>query len=75
MSLLNGYSPKAYACTDKDHRATWAVMVRNANYSAFNGYHYTPSDYSLVRCGTCGAHWRTKAGYVATLPDVPRTEN
>jgi hypothetical protein len=74
VSLLNGYSSKAFACTDKSHKGTWAVMVRNANYSAFNGYHYTPSDYSLVHCGTCDASWRTKAGYVSTLPDAPRAE-
>jgi hypothetical protein len=65
-----GYSPKALACTDKDHQGTWAVIVRNGNYSAFNGYRFTPSDYSLVKCRSCGAHWRTRAGYVATLPDA-----
>jgi hypothetical protein len=63
---------RQYACTDKKHKATWAVVVRYGNYSAFSGYHFTPSDYSLVRCGTCGAHWRTKAAYVSTLPGVPR---
>jgi hypothetical protein len=49
------------------------VIVRRANYSAFNGYRYTPSDYSAVRCFVegCGARWRTKAGYVDLLPDAP----
>jgi hypothetical protein len=42
------------------------------NYSAFNGYHFTPSDYSAVQCLTCGASWRTKAKYVSDLPDIPR---
>ena len=59
------------ACTNKAHRPLWVVRVREANYSAFNGYRRTPSDYSLV---VCPAHdrpmkWRTKAAYVGTLPD------
>jgi len=70
-SLRSGYSSKAFACKDKAHRETWDVVVRCGNYSAFNGYHFTPSDYSLVRCTTCGSHWRTKAAYVAVLPDAP----
>jgi hypothetical protein len=51
------------------HRATWAVLQRNGNRSAFSGYHWTPSDYSAVRCGECGRVWRTKAAYVSQLPD------
>jgi hypothetical protein len=66
---------RTYACTDKDHQGTWAVVVRNGNYSAFSGYRFTPSDYSSVRCGTCHHVWRTKAAYVAGLPDAPRGEN
>lgn len=38
------------------------------NRSAFNGYHRTPSEYSLIRCGSCDGYWRTKAAYVETLP-------
>lgn len=53
-------------------RDAWRVWVYKANYSAFNGYQYTPSDYSLVGCerelGGCGATWRTKARYVDRLP-------
>jgi hypothetical protein len=48
----------------------WYVIVREGNYSAFNGYHFTHSDYSSVRCDACGAHWRTKADYVLRLKDV-----
>ncbi|MBC9730694.1 hypothetical protein [Streptomyces sp. TRM68367] len=58
-----------HACPDKAHRPAWRVRVRRANYSAFNGYRRTPSPYSLVHCGDCGALWRTKAAYVDTLPD------
>jgi hypothetical protein len=47
------------------------VTQRLCNYSAFNGYHYTRSDYSTVRCAVCGSHWRTKADYVSSLPDAP----
>ena len=49
-------------------RDAWCVAVRKANYSAFNGYRRTPSDYSEVVCQTCGARWRTNAKYVDTLP-------
>lgn len=47
----------------------WIVFARKHNHSAFNGYHYTPSDYSAVRCLNCHAHWRTKAAYVEDLED------
>jgi hypothetical protein len=52
----------------------WRVEVRCANYSAFNGYAHTPSDYSQVRCLRCGNVWRTKAGYVNQLPDIADVE-
>ena len=55
----------------REHRASWVVVHRLCNFSAFNGYHYTPSDYSGVRCTRCRRYWRTKAAYVATLPDAP----
>lgn len=58
-------------CKDKAHRPLWAVSMRNYNQSAFNGYHKTYSEYSEVRCtaDTCRSVWRTKAAYVAALPD------
>jgi hypothetical protein len=51
------------------HRGAWVVVHRECNYSAFNGYARTSSAYSLVLCETCRRRWRTKAKYVATLPD------
>lgn len=64
---------------DKYHRCTdglaghpldrVVVRTRWGNYSAFNGYHFTPSDYSAVYCGACGTPWRTKAAYVDDCPD------
>ena len=45
----------------------WEVTMYKYNASAFNGYHYTPSDYSEVRCKGCKARWRTKAKYVDKL--------
>ncbi len=54
------------------HRGSWMVRTRKANYSAFNGYHYTPSDYSEVICPACPGRWRTKANYVDDLPDEPQ---
>lgn len=52
-----------------DHSDLKVVMYRR-NYSAFNGYHFTPSDYSEVRCTRpgCIGMWRTKAAYVEGLP-------
>jgi hypothetical protein len=55
------------ACKQKTHRANWRVVVRNANYSAFNGGRRTPSDFSQLTCLTCGRAWRTKAAYVRGL--------
>jgi hypothetical protein len=44
------------------------VVQLKCNHSAFSGYHETPSDYSGVRCRTCGHHWRTKSDLVFNLP-------
>jgi hypothetical protein len=41
----------------------WRWKDYKANYSAFNGYRYTPSDYSACVCLACGASWRTKANW------------
>ena len=54
------------ACGDRSH--DWVVDHLRHNHSAFNGYHWTGSDYSQVRCLTCNRGWRTKADYVSTLP-------
>jgi hypothetical protein len=59
----------------REHRATWTVIQRHGNRSAFNGYHWTRSDYSACLCGTCGRVWRTKAAYVEHLPDAPRRQS
>jgi hypothetical protein len=59
----------------REHRASWVVVARNCNHSAFNGYRYTPSDYSGVKCLDCGRYWRTRAEYVIALPNAPREAN
>ena len=49
------------------------VVQRHCNHSAFNGYHWTRSDYSSVMCFApehCTFMLRTKAGYVDALPDA-----
>lgn len=43
------------------------VVVYRGNHSAFNGYAFTPSDYSAVECTGCGTFWRTSAAYVEEL--------
>lgn len=45
----------------------WRVRHYRCNYSAFNGYHHTSSDYSNVTCEVCQGTWRTKAAYVEKL--------
>lgn len=45
------------------------VMTRLGNYSAFNGYRFTPSDYSCLRCRACDHVWRTRAEYVVHVRD------
>lgn len=45
----------------------WEVRQYRCNHSAFNGYHYTSSDYSSVSCRVCQALWRTKADYVEEI--------
>lgn len=54
----------------------WFVIQRRCNHSAFNGYHYTPSDYSTVACSGPGSHGsgctmilRSKSKFVSSLPD------
>lgn len=58
------------ACRNKGHRSAWRVVVRRANYSAFNGSRRTPSAYSQLHCRECGAVWRTRAAYVDAIPDA-----
>ncbi len=64
---------RSYACNCHRRYAVdfrekfWRIVHFMCNYSAFNGYRRTSSDYSCVRCLNCGRYWRTKAGYVYTL--------
>ena len=55
---------KCPRCKSTDLR----VDQRLCNHSAFNGYRYTPSDYSALRCMGCQWPWRTKAdvSHIAT---------
>lgn len=48
----------------------WVIQDYKCNYSAFNGYRRTPSDYSCILCKTCGRSWRTKAKYVEKLREI-----
>lgn len=50
------------------------VVNRRCNYSAFNGYYRTPSDYSRLRCLDCGTHWRSKAKGVDDVRDAAGDE-
>ncbi|AXH50938.1 hypothetical protein CPT_Scapp_009 [Serratia phage Scapp] len=56
------------ACKCKvKRRDNWRIIDYRCNYSAFNGYRYTPSDYSSITCLKCGSVWRSKSSYVDTL--------
>jgi len=70
QTMLERLHQEVLAC-GREHRKQWVVTVRRANYSAFNGYHRTRSDYSELQCHACGRRWRTKASYVARTPDGP----
>lgn len=54
----------------KCNKENWRVIDRKCNYSAFNGYRKTESEYSLIRCNNCKSRWRTKAKYVEKLKDL-----
>lgn len=54
--------------------AEWRVTDYKCNYSAFNGYHYTPSNYSQVRCLRCGWFWRSNGKYVDGLATATEEE-
>lgn len=58
----------------RDHREDWRVVDRHCNYSAFNGYHRTPSDYSKLLCLFCWRVWRTKGQYADVLPELSEAE-
>ncbi len=63
------------ACEHKPRPAHIVVTMRCYNRSAVNGYRWTPSDYSEVRCLTCGARWRTKAAWVDTCRDATEEQD
>lgn len=48
----------------------WGVSQRHQRCSAFDGYHPMYSDYSAIRCLSCGYSWRTKAVYVDQLRTI-----
>jgi hypothetical protein len=54
----------------REHKASWTVLQRHGNASAFNGYRWQDSAYSSIRCGQYGRVWRTKGAYADTLPDA-----
>ncbi len=63
---MDTHSYRGCECAPED-RTAWCVLMYRCNYSAFNGRHHTPSDYSQIGCVKCRKRWRTKAAYVETL--------
>jgi hypothetical protein len=58
------------ASKQKYREQHWRITQYKCNHSAFNGYHYTPSDYSAIICLKCRQRWRTTAAYVGGLSGV-----
>lgn len=61
----------ACKCTERKKpigERMWECWHYKCNFSAFNGYRYTPSDYSLVYCTVCRGLWRTKASWAGQIP-------
>jgi hypothetical protein len=59
-------------CAEREKKVAdrvWVVVDRCGNSSAFNGYRWQRSAYSLLWCSSCRSMWRTKAKYVSALPD------
>lgn len=67
--MPSGYSCQ---CSKPEKGKYWFILDYKCNYSAFNGYHYTPSDYSAMACAKCGSLWRTKANYVKNYKLISR---
>lgn len=57
------------ACADPTHRPSWRVTAREVNRGARGHGRAQRSPYSQIRCPACNLTWRSKAAYVATLPD------
>lgn len=67
-------------------REHYRLLHVKHNHSAFNGYHYTPSDYSRVVCvapqplasnpnHVCSHSWNSKAAWVNGLPHLKPEDN
>lgn len=68
--MSGGTCCKCLSVTDEYRRRHWRVWQRRCNYSAFNGYRYTPSAWSLVCCLICRALWRTTTNMSDTAKRV-----
>jgi len=72
---MSGHNKCSCGRGRRDH-TDLVVLTRKGNFSAFNGYRWTPSAYSCVKCVRpgCPGMWRTKDAYVDNLPDgdMPR---
>ena len=60
--------------TRSSAQRAWVVVKRRYHNSAFAGGHATTSDYSTIRCLSCGSYWRTKANYVVLLRSATHEE-
>lgn len=53
----------------------WVVVTYRGNKSAFNGYKFTPSEFSEIKCNKCGNTWRTKMNYVQIILNKTQCSN
>lgn len=73
--MSSGRSCSCKTTPKSERMKHWAVLQRNCNHSAFNGYKWTFSQYSSITCYKCKHVWRTKSDYVHTLPDYDRSKD
>lgn len=71
--MAKSFSCKCAERTKPVVERNWVVIDFMGNYSAFNGYRWQYSAYSLVECLTCKSIGRTKANYVILLKRQPRS--
>jgi hypothetical protein len=71
---MSGGQPCTCSGSQAERRRHWRVFQRHCNFSAFSGYHYTPSAYSGVFCLNCDGTWRTTAKYVVGIPNGDLSE-
>jgi len=57
-------------CKERNRPASerdWEIIDFKCAYPAFGGHRRVKSEYSGIKCNSCGCYWRSKASYVDEL--------